>query len=146
MTETLYQILYQSTSTHRDVTSADLQILREAISFNARHGIGGFLKRDQGHYYQVLEGSAEAVQPLVDRIRRDWRHFGFRVLLERSIQYRDFPGWDMGYVHDSDRSLTSLLGKTADQIDGHDSLRIIAHLKELSSKQLERFGPLTATA
>lgn len=52
----------------------------------------------EGSFLQVLEGAAENVEMLFERIGRDPRHRRVMVLLRRSIDARQFQDWSMGFV------------------------------------------------
>ena len=82
-----------------DLTAADLaEIHRVARELNGLDGITGLLAFDGTRFLQIVEGSAEAVEALVERLRRDHRHTGFEVRDEQAIERRSFPGWSMELV------------------------------------------------
>ena len=79
-----------------DLTSDDLaDIHRTARDFNALEGVTGLLIYNGTHFLQIIEGAADAVDGLVERLRRDARHSGFEVRDERRIEQRSFPDWAM---------------------------------------------------
>ena len=87
------------------ITDLDVQvILGVAQMVNRRLDLTGMLAQGQGHFAQVLEGRAEAVAALMDRIRRDPRHRDVRTLLEEPIQRRQFASWAMCLVRRDDMS------------------------------------------
>jgi len=82
-----------------DLTGGDVEdILRTARELNAIEGITGLLVFNGTHFMQVVEGSAQAVDDLVDRLRRDHRHSGVEIRDERPIDERFFPDWTMELV------------------------------------------------
>ena len=82
-----------------DLTSSDLEdIHRVARSSNAFQGISGLLIFNGVHFLQVIEGPPEAIDELVERLRRDPRHQGFEVRDEREASERSFPSWTMELV------------------------------------------------
>ena len=82
-----------------DLTAADVdEILRTARTCNALDGITGLLVFNGTHFMQVVEGSPEAIDDLVDRLRRDRRHSGVEIRDERTIDQRFFPDWTMELV------------------------------------------------
>jgi hypothetical protein len=82
-----------------DLTAADLAALHEtARHLNALDGITGLLLFDGARFLQVIEGSEEAIDSLVRRLRRDGRHSGFEIRDERFVEERSFPDWSMELV------------------------------------------------
>jgi hypothetical protein len=69
---------------------------------NNRHlGITGFLHREGDMFAQYLEGSPDALDRVMERIRGDRRHENLRVLQRSPIDDRILPDWQMGYAADS---------------------------------------------
>lgn len=82
-----------------DLTDEDLHdIHREAGRCNALDGISGLLIFDGARFLQFVEGSGEAIDSLVARLRRDGRHSAFEIRDERMVAERSFPGWSMELV------------------------------------------------
>ena len=85
------------------LSDVDLQmILGVAQVNNRRLDVTGMLAQSDGHFAQGLEGRAQAVATLIDRIRGDARHVDVRVLLEERILRRQFERWAMGLVRRDD--------------------------------------------
>ena len=95
-------------------------MLATAREHNASADITGLLLFRSGTFVQFLEGSAEEIELLMSRIRRDDRHQDVRVIIEEPVEHRRFPDWRMGYrvplepdslrqanVRDSFRDITS---------------------------------------
>jgi len=79
-----------------DLTATDLEnIHRTARHANALNGISGLLIFNGTHFLQVLEGTADAVDALVENLRRDSRHTGFEIRDTSVAEERSFPGWSM---------------------------------------------------
>ncbi len=49
------------------------------------------------NFMQLLEGSADVLDALVEAIKLDTRHGSVTVILQREIERRTFPDWSMGY-------------------------------------------------
>lgn len=82
-----------------DLVARDLEdIHRSALELNALDGITGILVFNGTRFLQVIEGAADAIDELVDRLRRDPRHSGLEVRDERPVAARSFPGWSMELV------------------------------------------------
>lgn len=73
-------------------------ILGQSQVRNRRLDVTGMLAKSDGHFCQVVEGRPEAVDQVMDRVRRDKRHTRLRVLLELPCGRRLFEGWSMGLV------------------------------------------------
>ena len=86
-----------------DLSDADLlEIHESARHFNILNGVTGLLIFDGGRFLQIVEGAEEAVDELVERLRRDRRHSAFEVSDERYVSQRSFPDWAMELVHVSE--------------------------------------------
>jgi len=82
-----------------DLTARDIEdIHRTAVELNALDGITGVLVFNGTHFLQVIEGSASAIDDLVERLRRDRRHSSLEIRDERTIAERSFPDWSMELV------------------------------------------------
>ena len=82
-----------------DLTDEDLGAIHQtARHFNALDGISGLLLFDGSRFLQIVEGSEEAIDNLVERLRRDTRHSAFEVRDERHVDRRSFPDWSMELV------------------------------------------------
>ena len=82
-----------------DLGNEELAEIHEtARHLNALDGITGLLLFDGGRFLQIVEGSEEAVDNLVERLRMDPRHTAFEVRDERYVEQRSFPDWSMDLV------------------------------------------------
>ena len=82
-----------------DLTAEDLEAIhRTAREVNALEGISGLLIFNGTHFLQIIEGAPQAIDDLVERLRRDPRHSGFEVRDERMVSARSFPDWSMELV------------------------------------------------
>ncbi|HVW75528.1 MAG TPA: BLUF domain-containing protein [Rhizomicrobium sp.] len=91
------QLLYVST-TLPDLTPAVLdEILTASRRNNAMMGITGLLLYIDGGFLQMLEGDERALRELHARISTDRRHWDLRLMLDREVGQRAFPGWSMGF-------------------------------------------------
>jgi len=93
------KILTYTSLARLDLEAADIEaILRTARDVNALEGITGLLIFNGTHFLQIIEGAPDAIDDLVERLRRDPRHSGFEVRDEREIATRNFPSWSMELV------------------------------------------------
>ena len=61
--------------------------------------ITGVLFYENGHFLQAIEGPAENIEALVERLRRDKRHRQMEVLIDQPIDKRYFSDWNMDSVN-----------------------------------------------
>ena len=82
-----------------DLSPADLaDIHQTARHLNALDGITGLLLFDGARFLQIVEGAEEAIDNLVERLRRDSRHSALEIRDSRSVAARSFPDWSMELV------------------------------------------------
>ncbi len=82
-----------------DLQASDLEdIHRTAREQNALDGVTGLLMFNGTHFLQIIEGSEEAIEDLVERLRKDPRHTGFEIRDRRKVDARSFPDWSMELV------------------------------------------------
>ena len=94
----LIHLIYASTAT-QEFTEVELaELLREARASNERLQITGMLLYSNGSFFQILEGSASAVDELFDRIADDPRHAHAATIIREPIAKRAFGEWTMGFA------------------------------------------------
>jgi len=82
-----------------DLQPEDLEAIhRTAREINALEGITGMLIYNGIHFLQVIEGASDAIDDLVERLRRDPRHSGLEIRDEHAAEQRTFPDWSMELV------------------------------------------------
>lgn len=91
------QLFYVSRA-RAGLTRLDVQdILAASRRRNDRRDVTGCLLFANGAFAQ---GHVDAVSDLAERIRRELRHTGVRVIAERDVVTRSYGGWSMASVHD----------------------------------------------
>ena len=95
----LHTIIYVSSSVRMMQTDELDELLEQAMSCNAGHGITGMLLYRDGNFMQTLEGDKNAVHELYARIVKDKRHQGLIQLLDEPLASRQFADWSMGFEH-----------------------------------------------
>ncbi len=110
-------LLYHSRALVPDTPENNNAILASCSRNNLMVGVTGFLHREQGHFLQYLEGSADALDEVIGRIRRDTRHTDVTVMIRGPIATRQLPDWQMGFVDGSVLSLVDVAGNAAGEID-----------------------------
>lgn len=96
------RILYFSTASAELIESDIEAIVEQAQINNAAQQVTGALGYNGRNFCQLLEGSPCVLDTLVDKISKDPRHTGFKVLDEKPIAERAFPSWTMQRVNDLD--------------------------------------------
>lgn len=93
----LYFLIYVSIAVADFGPAQLLELLRVSRENNARDEITGLLLYKERRFMQLLEGSERAVCATFSRIANDPRHHEPTILLEGSIEQRDFAEWSMGF-------------------------------------------------
>ena len=95
----MYTLIYDS-DVVKYIEDLDISsMLYAARKDNVEHKITGILIYSNGHFFHVLEGEKSAVKKCFEVIERDRRHQNLKVLLEKEIEERQFPGWSLGFKH-----------------------------------------------
>ena len=106
-------------------TDIDIKmILGTAHVNNRRLDVTGMLAKSDGHFGQVLEGRTDVMPGLLAKIQADWRHGAVRMLLQDSIETRQFPNWSMGLIQREDMAEEMRLAHH----DGCANLALARHL------------------
>lgn len=92
------QVVYVSHSVEPSMSHENLQdILLTCRRRNHALDVTGLLLYRDGCFCQLLEGSHESIQSVMRSIRRDHRHSGMLVVLDREVETRDFPSWNIAF-------------------------------------------------
>ena len=93
----MIHIAYMSRAV-RPLSDQELQeLLDQCRRDNARNHVTGILFYSHGNIAQLIEGEAEALEPLFKHIARDGRHSHVRKLVQRPIAARSFAEWSMAF-------------------------------------------------
>ncbi|WP_284123891.1 BLUF domain-containing protein [Parerythrobacter aestuarii] len=126
------QVVYISTAAK--IAESDLEdILQAAKDNNVDIGVTGILLFNGQNFLQVLEGSDEMLDALVDRIEVDPRHSGLVVMSDLDISERCFPDWSMQLVR---------LSSSVEQRKEELSAVLPASLDDTVRKQLLNYAAL----
>lgn len=116
----LVSLIYTSRA-NLDLTARELNAIHQSARHsNALDGITGILIFNGVNFLQVLEGSSNAVEAMLERLRRDPRHSSLEVRDHRRIDRRQFPQWSMELVRvdtdwqDAQADLDKVLPPTVD--------------------------------
>jgi hypothetical protein len=109
----LYRLVYRSESA-ADLSAAEISTLvRRAAEANGRLGVTGALLHADGQFIQALEGPADAVEALFERICADLRHRRVQLLEWVPVSDRSFAAWGMLEVEADARASAMLAGDGA---------------------------------
>ena len=108
--QTLISLTYLSTATRPFSKDELAELLAKSRESNTRRGVTGMLLYKDGSFAQVLEGPAEQVDALYDKISRDPRHRAVTPILRRRIAERQFAEWSMGFRNVGDMTPDELQG------------------------------------
>jgi hypothetical protein len=98
MKSDLHWLLYVSTAAPSIESGGVGAIARQARAKNEVSGVTGLLVFDGERFCQFLEGRAEHVGPLFERIRVDIRHLKVQLVHESSSDRRSFRRFSMGFA------------------------------------------------
>ncbi|MBU6378840.1 MAG: BLUF domain-containing protein [Gammaproteobacteria bacterium] len=92
--------------------SADalLGLLSECHRNNTARGLTGMLLFGNGTFLQSLEGEREVVEALMQKIARDPRHTGMKILRQDAIEERQYVDWSMGFERVTEKTLAEIPG------------------------------------
>lgn len=93
-------LIYASRSSLIGSVFAQMEAIRDAAARrNLALGLGTALLHQSGWFVQWLEGSAEAVQQVLDRVAPDPRHGAMHVLHDSVARRQLHHSWSMAVVH-----------------------------------------------
>lgn len=100
MLSRLYRIVYISHSTIKDehVETQLTDIQQGSSTRNAMLQISGQLIYCERLFIQTLEGQTNVLNTVIDKIKQDPRHSGFKVIFSGNITNRDHPDWSQMQV------------------------------------------------
>jgi hypothetical protein len=93
------RLLYCSAASVGMSYGALVDMMHDARTRNAEHGITGILCYGSGQFLQALEGERHEVNALYHRIAVDARHRDCQLLIVGEIHERAFPEWSMHVVN-----------------------------------------------
>ncbi|RZK30963.1 MAG: BLUF domain-containing protein, partial [Hymenobacter sp.] len=96
----VYHLLYCSQAVHVFEEEQLADLMESSLAWNDGCHITGLLCYGNGHFVQVLEGEAAAVEDLFNRISLDRRHHQVHVLSRGVGPARRFDDWRMAFTKD----------------------------------------------
>ena len=91
----LVEFAFESRAASDLPDAALLRLARQTWIFNARMGLSGEMRLQDGRFLQVVEGRCDIVQALAARILADPRHGSIRIGAFRRLERRRFSGWSL---------------------------------------------------
>ncbi len=113
------QIVYFSTASGRQDSIVIAGILATSRDRNRVDQVTGLLVAGGHRYLQIFEGPAHIVGATFDRIKRDDRHLGVTLLIDRPVSGPSFHGWSMGYHEEPRLDEFSTFQQLVDQMRVH---------------------------
>ena len=94
----VHHLLYRSRAVSPFSAPGLTALQAQSQAWNEAHDITGLLCYSNGHFVQVLEGSAREVHVLYAKIQQDKRHCQVQTLSDRACSHRWFADWRMALV------------------------------------------------
>ena len=106
----LYCLSYVSTQTAPLNNEQLLELLTQARQKNNDLNITGLLLHRDDSFFQILEGSREAVTQLYEEIRVDERHHRVEIVSEGDVTSREYDDWQMAFIELDGQDFSALPG------------------------------------
>lgn len=121
------------------------RIVQGSTERNAGLGVRGALIFTERHFAQILEGTGDAIDELMESIMRDPRHERVTVLERRPIDSYHFPGWNLAYWGDAsymDGHVERIMAKSDALGREHQTADLSALMQLLSRESHRRRKPV----
>ncbi|MBT2556933.1 BLUF domain-containing protein [Hymenobacter sp. ISL-91] len=93
----MIHLVYMSVAA-QDIDDLELRAMLDKYRhYNTARGITGMLFYSNGHIAQILEGEADVVEPLYEKISSDTRHINVVKMAHKTIAQRSFAEWSMAF-------------------------------------------------
>ena len=111
----LFRIVYVSDAVGdaREGLMPLIDIIGASDRNNRRDHLAGVLMRQDGQFFQAVEGARVDLDRLMGRLRADCRHTNIQVLADSRIDHRLFADWAMAQA-DAPPALERLLERRSD--------------------------------
>lgn len=106
----MFRLIYVSEESAPFSVSNLLELLNQCHVNNPRLNVTGMLMYGNGTFLQTIEGEEEVVKALAEKISRDRRHRGFKVVRSETIRERLYPDWSMRFERLTEESLRKVPG------------------------------------
>lgn len=109
----MIQTAYVSRAAQTMTQESLLSLLQQCLANNEASGVTGMLLYGNDTFLQVLEGEEAALDPVVEKIRKDPRHSKIHFLYRKPIEHRQYADWSMGFKRVSEQGLNPVGGLSA---------------------------------
>ncbi|RYY90109.1 MAG: BLUF domain-containing protein [Chitinophagaceae bacterium] len=135
--DNLRRIFYVSRADASTDSATVKDIVFRSQRNNRQKDVTGVLAHSGRHFAQVLEGTADNLAVLRDKIGLDKRHTDVTVLFDEPISKRDYAEWSMGFLYDAALSdeIEQALSDSRHQSDARDGTlarKIFLHVSDLA--------------
>ncbi|AWW74293.1 hypothetical protein CD351_07615 [Erythrobacter sp. KY5] len=89
------QVTYESEASPGLGADDVFDIISKSVRNNGDSGLSGFLIFAHNRFFQVIEGPAQGITDLMDRLSKDARHHSITILDERTVDKLSFSRWRM---------------------------------------------------
>lgn len=135
----MIELVYVSRAQKHYSEAQLVTLLEQARRNNISQNITGLLLYDnKGTFIQALEGQAEKVDALFERIRLDNRHSRINRISRISIEERAFPDWKMGFKLVDSESIRDLPG-FSEYMQKHGGIRDLQNDSSVAIELLSYF-------
>jgi len=110
MPKPIFNLIYASTASIHFTREKLTELLIQSRRDNMELRITGLLLYANGGFMQLLEGSKDRIDFLMERIKKDTRHRQVDVLEQGYIAERQFPNWSMAFLDFADPQVRRLPG------------------------------------
>jgi hypothetical protein len=133
------ELVYISKANKRFGAAEVQDMLRGFRQKNQATGVTGLLLYDgYGTFLQALEGDADVLSTLYEKIKNDTRHTRVNLLGENKISKRSFADWRMGYKNLELSPLLEVEGYS-NFLEHNDRTDYLAHKPNFAMDLLEHF-------
>ncbi|OBX19998.1 hypothetical protein A9995_05530 [Erythrobacter sp. QSSC1-22B] len=102
------------------------RIIETSARNNPSRNVTGFLIFHQGRFLQLVEGEAQALDGLLEVLKRDPRHYGLTVHYREPALTRCFPNWRMRRLGSSAQAGEEILGTLARHPIGPHCMNLVS--------------------
>ena len=123
----MINLIYFSAASYLYSHKELIDLLNTCRKKNTELDITGLMIYHEGSIIQILEGEAENVLKLYEKISKDNRHKGLLKVIDARIEKRNFSNWSMGFKNVSTQDWL--------KITGYLNLNNMEEFKEIKDSQ-----------
>lgn len=123
----MLRVTYLSRSSNLLTSKALVELLEQCKLNNLNLGVTGMLIYGNGTFLQSLEGDANTVETLLEKIKRDTRHREFQLIKREVTSTRVHENWSMGFERLTDAALQDVPALRAFQLENFNPEFLGAH-------------------